>query len=308
MIGRDPALLVSPEDDAFHPPTTDDSSWVETLWFPFWLPEESLSASLRLWFSPNAGGQGGTVAGWTGASRPLFGDRWTEAYTGPPDLRALRVADRVRVDCLEPLTRYRLRYEGADSRLDLVFEAIMPPNPVAPEESPGMFLGHLEQPGHVVGTLEFGGRCLAVDCHSIRDRSWGPRRMPEDLRLGNAHGTAAAEAFFLYVNPTDDGVERITSGYWLRDGVAAAIVEGVRHTELRDGLPVAVRVEAVDATGRTLRASGACRNTMASNAGNGVYAVLNLIGWEVEGGGVCWGENHDVWSEPAWLAAGRPKL
>ena len=48
-------------------------------------------------------------------------------------------------------------------------------------------------------------------------------------------------------------------------------------------------------------------NVMASNAGNGVYAVLNLVRWE-HAGGVCWGENHDVWSETAWLAAGRPRL
>jgi hypothetical protein len=307
MIGRDPSLVVTPEDDAFHPPTHDDASWIETMWFPFWVPEEALSGSLRLWFSPNAGQQGGAVAGWTGDSKGLFGDRWTEAWSGPPDLRALRLSHGVEVDCLEPLSRYRLHHEGPNSSLDLEFAAIMPPNPVAPEESPGMFAGHLEQPGHVTGELRFADRVVAVDCYSIRDRSWGPRQMPETLRLGNAHGTAEGFGFFLYVNPTQDGVEQITSGYLLKDGVAATIVEGVRETTLHEGLPVAVRFEARDASGRTLRAEGACRNTMASNAGNGVYAVLNLIGWEHDGG-VAWGENHDVWSENAWLAAGRPPL
>ena len=46
---------------------------------------------------------------------------------------------------------------------------------------------------------------------------------------------------------------------------------------------------------------------MASNAGNGVYAVLNLVRWE-DGDSVRWGENHDVWSEADWLAAGRARL
>lgn len=307
MIGRDPKLVVTEADDAFHPPTSADPSWIETMWFPFWLPETETSGSLRLWWSANAGQQGGAVAGWQGDSSPLFGDRWSEDFTEPPDLRGLRIGDRVRIDCLEPLTRYRLRHEGPNSRLDLTFDAIMPPNPVAPEESPGMFAGHLEQPGHVTGTVEFGGRTQTVDCHSIRDRSWGPRSMPDELRLGNAHGTAEGRGFFLYVNPTPDGVERITSGYWLNEGVAAAIVEGVRTTELRDGMPVSVRVEALDASGRSLRAQGECRNVMASNAGNGVYAVLNLVRWEMDEG-ECWGENHDVWSEKAWLAAGRPRL
>jgi hypothetical protein len=131
--------------------------------------------------------------------------------------------------------------------------------------------------------------------------------MPADLRLGNAHGTAEGFGFFAYVNPTPDGSERITSGYLLRDGVAAKIVSGMRQTELRDGLPIAVRVTAVDAADRELKASGDCRNVMASNAGNGVYAVLNLVRWEHDRG-VAWGENHDVWSETAWLTAGRPRL
>ncbi len=131
--------------------------------------------------------------------------------------------------------------------------------------------------------------------------------MPSELRLGNAHGTAQGFAFFTYINPTPDGVERITSGYLLREGVAARIVDGVRETELIDGLPVAIRLEAIDAADRRLEVRGECVNVMASNAGHGVYAVLNLVRWEHERG-ACWGENHDVWSERAWLEAGRPPL
>ena len=132
--------------------------------------------------------------------------------------------------------------------------------------------------------------------------------MPDELRLGNAYGTSEGRGFFTYVNPTPDGIERITSGYLFEDGVEATIVDGVRESRLRDGLPVAVQIEAVDAAGRTLRAKGECRNVMASNAGNGVYAVLNLVEWIHGDGRVSWGENHDVWSESAWLAAGRPRL
>ena len=100
MIGRDPELVVSEEDDAYHPPTSDTPSWIETMWFPFWVPDEGLSASVRVWFSPNAGQQGGAVAGWRGQSQGLFGDRWTEAFADAPDLRDLQLERGLRIECL----------------------------------------------------------------------------------------------------------------------------------------------------------------------------------------------------------------
>lgn len=307
MIGRDPDLVVTPEDDAFHRPESDDPSWIETLWFPFFVPEESLSASIRVRLSPNLGELEATVAGWKGESQGLFGDRITESLEGEPDLRRLHLGDRLSIECQEPLSRYRIRHQGPHSSLDLEFAAIMPPNPVPPEASPGMFAGHFEQSGHVGGTLDLHGRSVEIDCHSIRDRSWGPRHMPERLRLGNAYATAADSAFFAYIQPDDDGRELVTHGYLLRDGVEAVLTGGLRETTLRDGMPIAVHLEAEDAAGRRFELAGECVNTMASNAGNGVYAVLNLVRWEGDGS-VRWGENHDVWSETDWLAAGRARL
>ena len=307
MIGRDPALVVTPEDDAFHPPESDDPSWIETMWFPFFVPETALSASVRVRVSPNQGEIEATVAGWTGASKGLFGDRITERLDGAPDLRRLVLGDRLRIECLAPLSRYRLTHEGPHSALALEFEAILPPNPVPPEASPGMFAGHFEQSGRVTGRLTMHGRDIDVDSYTIRDRSWGPRHMPERLRLGNAYATAEDFAFFAYIKPGEDGRERVNHGYLFEDGVEAALVDGVRETTLEGGLPVAVRLEARDAAGRTLEIAGECVNTMASNAGNGVYAVLNLVRWQ-GGAAVRWGENHDVWSEADWLAAGRARL
>lgn len=307
MIGRDPSLVVRPEDDDFHPPETDDAAWIETMWFPFWVPEESISASIRVRLSPNLGEVEVTVAGWRGDSEGLFGDRWIEPLEGVPNLRDFRLGERLRIECIDSLARYRLRHDGPHSSLDLEFRAIMPPNGVSPEASPGMFAGHFEQPGRVTGTFRIHGRTLDVDCHTIRDRSWGPRRMPERLRLGNAYATAEGFGFFAYVNPSEDGRETITHGYLLDAGVEAALVGGVRETTLRGGMPAAIRIKAVDAAGRHLEVEGECVNTMASNAGNGVYAVLNLVRWR-HGSAIQWGENHDVWSESDWLAAGRARL
>ena len=307
MIGRDPNLIVTAADDEFHPPTSDAASWIETMWFPFWLPDEQLTVYVRVWFSPNAGEQGGAVSGWRGSSIGLFGEQWVADYDGPPDLGNLQLAQGLHIRCVEPLQQYRIEHRGERVELDIIFDAIMAPNPVHPDESPGMFSGHIEQPGRVTGEVRYDGRIFSVDCYSIRDRSWGPREMPTGLRLGNAHGTAKEFGFFAYVNPTPDGTERITSGYLLRDGIAARIVSGHRGTDWRDDVPVAVRLFATDAAGRDLSASGECVNVMARNAGNGVYALLNLVRWQ-HADGIAWGENHEVWSETMWLATGRPRL
>lgn len=307
MIGADPSLRVSPDDDAYHPPTSGDPSWIETMWFPFWIADEGISIHVRAWLSPNAGAQGAAVSAWRGDGQVVFGDGWSEPFSEAPDLLDLRLARGLRIEQVEPLRRYRVRHSGKGIDLDVTFEATLPAHPVAPEESPGMFAGHFEQPGHIAGVLRHGGREYAIDCHSVRDRSWGPRIAKPDLRIGNAHGTARDFAFFAYVNPTAEGVERVTSGYLLRDGVAAEIVGGERTTRLQGDFPRAIALSLEDAAGRRCALEGTCENRAARNAGNGVYAVLNLVRWQHEAG-VVWGENHDVWSEAAWLAAGRAKL
>ncbi len=315
IAGLDSDLSVSPADDDFHRPTTADPSWIETVWFPFWVPEEEISVYARIWFRPNAGEQGGAVHAWRGTSEILAYDGWTEAFTGFGDLRDLVLDRGFRLTCEVPLSRYRVVHRSPRIEVDVTFAARMDPNPVAPAESPGMFAGHLEQPGRVTGRVRLAEREYAIDCGSVRDRSWGPREMRSDLRLGNAHGTSReGDAFFAYVNPDVRGVERITSGYLLQDGVAARIVAGERRTDWDGSHPRALAVELRDALGRSARYRGRIANRQAVDAGSEIYAVLNLVEWQREGEregehtSELWGENHDIWSRTAWLAAGREAL
>lgn len=311
IAGQDPTLTVSDADDDFHRPTTADPSWIETVWFPFWIPEQEISVYARVWFRPNAGEQGGAVHAWRGTSEVLAYDGWTEPFPGFGDLRSLELARGFRLICEVPLTRYRILHRGPRIDVDVTFHARMEPNPVAPADSPGMFAGHLEQPGRVTGRVRLGEREFAVDCGSIRDRSWGPRTMRSDLRLGNAHGTSpGGDAFFAYVNPDARGIERITSGYLLQDGQAAHVVAGERRTDWDGNHPRALRVELLDALGRRALYRGRVANRQAVDGGNEIYALLNLVEWqrdEADSGDV-WGENHDIWSRTAWIAAGREAL
>ena len=309
IAGNDPDLVISPIDDCFHAPTSDDPTWVETAWFPFWLPQIATSVYARVWFRPNVGQQGGAVNAWRDEGRVVAYDGWTEPFASGADLRALRLDNGFRLDCLEPLTIYRIRHESEQIDVDITFRASMEPNPVSPHESPGMFAGHLEQPGHVTGRVRLRNEQHVVDCASVRDRSWGPRTMRPGIRIGNAHGTAVPGwAFFAYVNPDDAGLESVTSGYWQRDGHAARIVRGERHTERKGDFAHAVTIDAHDALDRHLIVRGRCVNRQAIDAGHDLYAVLNLVEWSADDGQVAWGESHDIWSKSDWLASGRAPL
>ncbi len=324
IVGIAHGLSVGHGDDLYHPVTSDDPTWIETVWFPFSIPDAGITVSTRIVAQPNRNLLGVTVAAWRGAGERLAATVWNgpfEPESGArPDLRDVTFANGLRLVVEEPLQRYRLHRDvpetgggigGGDIGLDVRFEAVMEPHPVAPEESPGMFLGHLEQPGRMTGHVFIRGQRYSVDCGTVRDRSWGPRQPRSDLRLGNAFGTADAScAFFAYVNPGDDGTEHITGGYLLLDGQGATIRRGQRSTTWDDTVPASVVVEASDALGRSLVARGLSLNSVANDAGNDVYAVLNLMTWEIEGrtGALVTGENHDVWSKSAWLAAGRAEL
>jgi len=225
------------------------------------------------------------------------------------DLRDLHLANGFHLECVEPLKAYRIRHQSEKVDLDMTFRALMEPNPVSAEESPGMFEGHFEQPGQVTGHIRLRGDHHTINCATVRDRSWGPRTMRPGIRIGNAHGTSAdGWAFFAYVNPDDSGIERITGGYWQRDEKAGRLVSSERHTELRGDFAQAITIEARDALDRRLVTRGRCANRQAIDAGHDLYAVLNLVEWDLEAGHRAWGENHDIWSKQDWLAAGRAPL
>lgn len=307
MIGRDPKLVITPEDDQFHLPTSEAENWLETMWFPVYVAEAGLSVSLRLWFSANQGLCGGACVIWTGENHILHGDRWHGALKGTPDLTDFAIDERGTLKRLQTLQTFQLDYTRGAVKLSVCFDGTMAPNPVDPAESPGMFEGHFEQPGRVTGTLEIDGQHHVIDCHSLRDRSWGPREMIDGMRLGNAYGGCDGMAFFTYIKPDEDGNELITGGFISAPDGDAAIVGGQRTTRWDNGWPSAVALTAEDAMGRTLELKGIPSNRFASNAGHGVYAIMNLMQWRGEGK-TLWGENHDIWSEPEWLAAGREAL
>jgi len=165
IAGLPAGLAVSEADDDAHPVTADDPTWIETVWFAFFVDDVTVHA--RVVLRPNAGDQVATVRAWRGDGQALA----ERASHGPlaalPDLRDAAWPNGLHLRCEEPLRRYHLTLDGDDLSFAVTFDAVMEPNPVSPEESPGMFLGHLEQPGRV--------HPFAQHVHGYRSISREPR-------------------------------------------------------------------------------------------------------------------------------------
>jgi hypothetical protein len=300
----------APDHDAFHPVTSSDPAWIETVWFPFWIPEQAMTVYPRVVFQPNGGSYRGSVAVWSGANTLHFEGALSgtfETLSDVGDLRALALPGGLHIGTLEAGSRYHLRYAQGECSFDVVFQALAAPHFPTPDDSPGMFAGHLDQHGRVTGSFQLGADSFEVDCGSVRDRSWGPRVVRSDLRLGNAHATGPKGAFFAYIQEDAAGRDAIHGGTLLRDGETSALVAGERTTEWEDGWPAHIRIRATDQLGRELDARGTCRNRRSVVANPELYALLNFVEWREQGASLE-GENHDVWSRTAWLAAGRAPL
>ena len=199
-----------------------------------------------------------------------------ERSPGSPDLRDLHLANGFHLECLEPLTTYRIRHRTEQIDVDITFRALMEPNPVAAPR----VAGHVRRPRRATRSGAGPGPPPRpwhdVDCGSVRDRSWGPRTMRPGMRIGNAHGTSVdGWAFFAYVNP-DARRTRADHRRLLADRRAGRS-HGRRasaRTVLDGDFPAAVVIDATDALGRHLQVRGECRNRQAVDAGHDLYAVL----------------------------------
>jgi hypothetical protein len=303
--------LLAPADDDFHTPN-DHWFFHETAWFWFYVPERRLGGWLYNWVRPNIGTSGGGCwvwdeTTWSHFEVPYYACYANLALPADRDLRDFTYPSGVSVKVLEPLTSYRLGFRDRDIiDLDLVFDAVMPPWVGDPLGDPAT-AHHLDQLGRVTGTLRLHGEEFAVDCLAIRDRTWSPRSERwKDGHVGYCNAATDEVAFLAGSaagtrGETDD---RIRSGYFVRDGRRAKVIDG-RRTIDRDpdhGFLRSITVEAEDTAGRTFVATGTGLSRMAMPI-PGVHAVVwsSLVRWEIDGQ-PAWGEDQDAWPIHEWSA------
>jgi hypothetical protein len=326
----------SPDDDTYHRASTDPF-WVETTWWSFNVPERRLGCWLHAGYHTNRGTATWRVFVWD----PSGSDPGRLAYyklaeevpmPADADLRDLAFAGGgFSVKMLAPLTDYHVAYADRDAGVDIEFEhrSVHPPQRFTPGEPPIMHNPHLDQLGHITGSLTLHGERIPLDGYSVRDRTWGPRgghhaqsQKPEYLKgeyrvsapggpmwrqIERQRGRGRIQyifghtdnrtGFLSFVRPQDGdaaGWSPLNVGWLLKDGVFQRIDKTrSRMRNFRDpdtGWSAHMEVDITDRTGRRMEAEGFAVSYMCEH-GAGANALMR---WEYDGQ-IGWGEDQDGW-------------
>ena len=326
-------IPITPDDDQWH---DHSQHWweTETTWWSFNVPERKMGGWLYTQVLAVQGTCNGGAWVWDDSDA---GALYEVRHQGLPfpdrgDLRHATFPNGNTVEVLEPLMKYRTTYSDPGRfEADLVHEGIMPPHSHPVGAWPFWATRHFDQPMHVTGTLVLSGEEIAVDCFSVRDRSWGPRPAGPDaageeaaarvrcpaVRTGRCAPTSRtrwatcsarrtnATAFLAFTDPVVEGERRSHRRPRRRLPAPGRRVRAARRrrpARLSSRRPPSssarIRLEATDALGRELSATG----EMVSHHGEQGPSGTGLFHWEWTGGCRGWGEDQ-TFAPPGWLEA-----
>ncbi|WP_245717787.1 DUF7065 domain-containing protein [Nocardia miyunensis] len=182
MTVTDQNVPFLPEDDTYHR-LSDDPYETETTWWSLNVPERGIGSWLHVAYLPNQGTVIWRVFVWD----PRGADPGRLAYyknsgplpmAGNADLRDIVFpAGGFSVETLTPTMDYHVGYADPEGNFSIEFEhrSVHAPQRFIPGEPPALYSPHFDQLGHITGELVLDGEKIAIDCHSVRDRTWGPR-------------------------------------------------------------------------------------------------------------------------------------
>jgi hypothetical protein len=285
----------TPADDDLHPPTSDDPFWTETAWFAFSVPERNLTGFVYPVFRTNQRICSAGVYLWDDTAEAAHEIRYFQNYWHlplPSDLRSMRLLSGLSYDVLEPLRRYRVRYEARTVRFDLDYEGLFEPRLTTAGD-------HLDQPCRVRGVLELDGELLDVDGFEMRDKSWNVRsdhalELPPEIAVGSfSYGIREDSAFLVKTAGADSDHTPLRSGWLWRDGVLSDLVSGQRHVQRDElGRVRGVELSAVDRSGRRLDATGTTVNRFAFQSTPSILARISGTRWSFDRR-PAWGEDQE---------------
>jgi hypothetical protein len=302
--------FVRRSDLYFHQPRYRDYRWLETNWFTWLVPEKAMRGHMRCAFRTNMDvvetmsfvfDQKNPTAGEFGV---LYQDTKSHVPMPHTNLDKYELLSGYQVEMTKPMQEWHVKYEGlADTRFDLVYEAMMPPVHVAETSTDSdakatIRHGHIDQMMRVRGNVRVRGQDHEVDFPSPRDHSWSPR--PESSSgygfpmSGNFDWGSfgpAGQDFTFFVQTRNDWSDlrkgHVHNAYLIDHGELLRVTEGEgRYTYAEDDWYLTkVVYELVDERGRTHRFEGIPQSFF--RPGSGTLAVVE---WRTPDGEVGHGE------------------
>jgi hypothetical protein len=300
--------MMSVGHDRFHE-RTDDPYWNESAWFSFMIPERDLHGMLYMYFRPNmklaaAGPYIWDLSGEQIYDCLYYGFDPMMAMPDDIDMFDVSLDNSYTVRTIEPHKAFEFTYRSRRCELEMTFEAVMDPHIKTETVTDDSQLqgwwsqtdvGHYDQVGRMRGSFSVDGESYDVDCYSMRDRSWGPRKLLA-VRLAYPWAVAADDHSFLAPacsdlpldeDPVIGTEERIMagSGWYMRDGVKSNLVDGTLKVVERgiDGRPLREVIDATDELGRILHAEGETRNLLKLSIYGNWFDWYSLAEWEFDG-------------------------
>lgn len=288
-----------PQADRFSDEADSNPYWNESAWFSISKPEDYLHGLIQYYFRPNMGMLNGGPVLWD----PSGTFQWNCLHYNWSHLQAMpegaakfdmKARNSLCVKVLDPLTRYAIGYNNGGLNMDLIWEAIGPIHELrtggASQAKTAKY--HIEQPGRMTGKIILDGREIAIDCHSMRDTSYGPRDY-ESLATGGYYWGIAEGSVFHAISKGAGSEQDVIGGFIYRDGELSSLASGKRNTEAfgRYG-PKQVVLDATDALGRTIHAIGSIDEGLIFTGYTDHTVVWSLMKWDVNGL-THWGDNQE---------------
>ena len=304
----------TPRDDSFHFAEMGDDWWAtETSWFSFHHPERKLGGWFYSMFRPNIGTVAGGAWVWDDSAYLPWEILYSANYSAQQlprdqDLRDCQLPNGVSIKVLAPCQRYALGYDdGERFKATLIFEGVMPPEPLTAVGSTFGSAHHFDQFGRVTGDIVLHGERIALDCIGMRDRTWG--RRPEDRPQQAAYVTGAADAghgFLAVTNIKPEG-DLVSYGFLRRDGETVSLAGGERILERdpREHWVTRITIKAHDTKGREMTAVGVPVSRVILNR-HTFIDINSLIRWELDGV-LAYGEDQDMWPIHRWARRKRQR-
>ncbi|ORA08139.1 hypothetical protein BST14_24940 [Mycobacterium arosiense ATCC BAA-1401 = DSM 45069] len=278
-------------------PNSADPLWNESMYFSFCVPEREINGFVYCFHRPNIGLSCGGPAMWDSSGSMswdcIYYDwNWLQALPAGAEATTFELESSMTLRAEEALMRYAMSYDRNGFELDLRWTAAIEPHGMSvADQMQQTGNGHYEQHGRITGSVRMDGSTFEIDCWSLHDRSWGPRRL--GLMPGGNYSWAAADdgsawhavGFHPELEGSEGYSDLIIGGYLYRDETVADLVNGTRSIIDRDSLgrPTAVVIDASDALGRDLHAEGRLVNWLDFNGYPDQLSVFGGTQWLYDG-------------------------